>query len=145
MTKFAPQNRTLVFIKMRRLKKNKSEGREDLGRLEPGAKADIVIIDLTGLHVGLIDDPIKTLVYIASQKDIETVIIDGEVVVRGGRVLDIDEAELAKQANALNQQQKMSFAKQNPLGLSIEELFPHSFSQKEQRTPAGSCVWALKV
>ena len=106
-------------------------GREDLGRLEPGAKADIVIIDLTGLHVGLIDDPIKTLVYMASQKDIETVIVDGNVVVREGRVLDIDEAELAKRANALNQQQKMSFAKQNPLGLSIEELFPPSFSRKE--------------
>jgi len=59
------------------------------------------------------------------------VIVDGNVVVREGRVLDIDEAELAKRANALNQQQKMSFAKQNPLGLSIEELFPPSFSRKE--------------
>ncbi len=105
----------------------KALGREDLGRLAPGAKADIVIVDLTGLHVGLIDDPIKTLVYMASQRDIETVIVDGGVVVEGGRVPGVDEEELARKANEVNQRQKMAFARQNPMGLSAEELFPPSF------------------
>jgi len=102
-------------------------GREDLGRLAPGAKADIVIVDLTGLHVGLIDDPIKTLVYMASQQDVETVIVDGREVVSGGRVPGVDEEELAAKANELNQRQKASFAAQNPQGRSLEELFPPSF------------------
>lgn len=105
----------------------KALGREDLGRLAPGAKADIVIVDLTGLHVGLIDDPIKTLVYMASQRDVETVIVDGRVMVEGGRVPGVDEEELARKANEVNQRQKMAFARQNPMSLSVDQLFPSSF------------------
>jgi cytosine/adenosine deaminase-related metal-dependent hydrolase len=105
----------------------KALGRDDLGRLALGAKADIVIVDLTGLHVGLIDDPIKTLVYMASQQDVETVIVDGREVVSGGRVPGVDEEELAARANAVNQRQKAAFAAQNPQGQSLDELFPPSF------------------
>ena len=105
----------------------KALGREDLGRLAPGAKADIVIVDLTGLHVGLIDDPIKTLVYMASQRDIETVIVDGRVVVEEGRVPGVDGEELARRANEVNQRQKIAFVRQNPMGLSAEDFFPPSF------------------
>jgi cytosine/adenosine deaminase-related metal-dependent hydrolase len=36
-------------------------GRDDLGRLAPGAKADLVIVDLDALRTGPIDDPIRTL------------------------------------------------------------------------------------
>jgi cytosine/adenosine deaminase-related metal-dependent hydrolase len=84
----------------------KALGRDDLGRLASGAKADILIVDLTQLHMGLIDDPIKTLIYMGSQRDIETVIVDGKVVVEGGRVPGVDEEELAKQANEINQRWK---------------------------------------
>jgi 5-methylthioadenosine/S-adenosylhomocysteine deaminase len=106
----------------------KALARDDLGRLSPGARADIVIVDLTGVHVGLVDDPIKTLVYMASQQDIETVIVDGKVVVEDGRVRGVDEAELARRANDVNQKQKMAFARQNPQGRSAEDLFPPSFT-----------------
>ncbi len=61
-------------------------GRNDLGRLSPGAKADVVIVDLTGLHTALTHDPIKTLVYFSSQRDVETVIIDGKKVVDKGKI-----------------------------------------------------------
>jgi hypothetical protein len=39
----------------------------------------------------------------------------------------VDEEELARKANEVNQGQKMAFARQNPMGLSAEELFPPSF------------------
>jgi cytosine/adenosine deaminase-related metal-dependent hydrolase len=102
----------------------KALGRDDLGRLAVGAKADMVIVDLTGL---LIDDPIKTLVYMASRRNIETVIVDGRVVVKGGRVPHLDEQELARRANEVNQRQKMAFIRQNPIGLSPDECYPPSF------------------
>ena len=105
----------------------KALGREDLGRLAPGAKADIVIVDMTALHLGLIDDPIKTLVYMASQRDIETVLVDGKIVVEGGRVPGVDEEVLARKANQVNQRQKMAFVPQNPFGLLADVLFPPSF------------------
>ena len=105
----------------------KALGRDDLGRLAPGMKADIVIVDLAGLDVGLVDDPIKILVYMASQRDIETVIVDGKVVVEGGRVPGVHEEELAKKTHEVLQRQTMAIVKQNPLGWSAEELFPPSF------------------
>jgi cytosine/adenosine deaminase-related metal-dependent hydrolase len=105
----------------------KALGRDDLGRLAPGAKADIVIVDLAGSHVGLVDDPIKTLVYFASERDIETVIVDGKVVVEGGRIPGVDEEALTRKANEVNQRQKMAFVAQNPTGKPAEALFPPSF------------------
>jgi cytosine/adenosine deaminase-related metal-dependent hydrolase len=108
--KIADQNRMAVTAKdvfnAATLGGAKALGRKDLGHLAPGAKADVVIVDLTGLHVALIDDPIKTLVYMGSQRDVEAVIVDGRVVVDGGRVPGVDEEELARKANELNQNWK---------------------------------------
>src|ERR1700733_10015790 len=58
----------------------RSVGRDDLGRLAPGAKADIVIIDLTAgdtLRYGPIRDPIKSLIDCGIGNDVHTVIVDG--------------------------------------------------------------------
>jgi 5-methylthioadenosine/S-adenosylhomocysteine deaminase len=105
----------------------KALGRDDLGRLSVGAKADVVIVDLTGIHVGLIDDPIKTLVYMASQQEVETVIVDGRMVVEGGRVPGVDEEELARKANVVNQWQKARYVEYNDQDKPVDELFPPSF------------------
>jgi cytosine/adenosine deaminase-related metal-dependent hydrolase len=80
----------------------KALDRSDLGRLAPGAKADIVVVDLTGLHTALTYDPIKTMVYFASQSDIETVIVDGKKVVEKGRIPGLDEEKLAREADEIN-------------------------------------------
>jgi 5-methylthioadenosine/S-adenosylhomocysteine deaminase len=80
----------------------KALGRPDLGRLAPGSKADIVVVDLTGLHTALTYDPIKTMIYWASQRDIETVIVDGRKVVEGGRIPGLDEEALARRADEVN-------------------------------------------
>jgi 5-methylthioadenosine/S-adenosylhomocysteine deaminase len=106
----------------------KALGRDDLGRLAPGAKADIVIVDLRGMHVGLMDDPIKTLVYFATQRDIETVIVDGRAVVEDGRIPGIDEHDLMRRANEVNQRQKLAIVAQNPLGTDPEAYFPRPFA-----------------
>ena len=77
--------------------------------------------------IGTIRSPIKTMVYMANQRDVETVIVDGKTVVEGGRVPGIDEEELARKANAVNQWQKLAFVRQNPSGGSVDELFPTTF------------------
>jgi cytosine/adenosine deaminase-related metal-dependent hydrolase len=69
-------------------------GREDLGRLAPGAKADILLIDLDRLGGPVYTDPIKALVDAGSGRDVDTVIVDGKVLVQGGRVLGVDEDAL---------------------------------------------------
>jgi len=85
-------------------------GREDLGRLAPGARADILIVDLNRLHVGPVADPVKALVYHCTAADIDRLIVDGQVVVEDGRLLTADEDELVRRAQAPYDRYKMRFA-----------------------------------
>ncbi len=71
-------------------------GRDDLGRLAPGAKADIVVVDLLKMHFGAVHDPVKALVELGSGSDVETVIVDGQALIENGTALRVDEAALLK-------------------------------------------------
>ncbi len=100
-------------------------GRDDLGRLAPGAKADVTIIDLRGLHVGPPDDPIRALVHYATQRDVEHVFVDGVQVVRDGRVLGLDERAVLAAMEGVNVKMAALIARWS--GKSEEALFPASF------------------
>ncbi len=102
-------------------------GRSDIGRLAPGAKADIIIVDLHRLHSGPVDDPIKTLVYAAAGSDVETVIVDGRTVLTGGKAPGVDEGALQQAACAAHRWQQAQFAAQNPSGKPSSVLFPTSY------------------
>ncbi len=101
--------------------------RDDIGRLAPGAKADIIIVDFRRPHIGPVDDPIKTLVHVAGSADIDTVILDGKLVVEQGRVPGLDEAKLLAQAAEAHLWQKGRFVAQHPTGRSAADLFPATF------------------
>ena len=51
-------------------------------------------------HLQPVGDPIRTLVWYASCADIDTVIIDGRVVVRPGKVLGLDEVGIVTKGRA---------------------------------------------
>jgi cytosine/adenosine deaminase-related metal-dependent hydrolase len=89
-----PGPRRLQRSRARRLRFIK---RDDLGRLAPGAKADILLIDLDHLGAGMYADPIKVLVD-AGGLDVHTVIVDGRVLVQDGRLTRVDEAEVYAKA-----------------------------------------------
>ena len=71
-------------------------GRDDIGRLAPGAKADIIVVDLLRIHYGAVHDPIKSLVETGNGTDVETVIVDGQTLIENGKATRIDEAALLK-------------------------------------------------
>ena len=79
--------------------------RNDLGRIEKGAKADIVLIDLNNILIGPYDDPIKTLVHTATGRDVDTVIVNGNIVVKNKEILsmDINEKELLSKAQVITE------------------------------------------
>ena len=66
-------------------------GRDDLGRIAPGCRADIVVVDMGRPHLAPVSDPLKTMVWHAGTSDVEAVIVDGRLVVEGGRHLLVDE------------------------------------------------------
>lgn len=74
----------------------KALGREDLGRIAPGAKADLLLFDTETLNMAPLRDPVKNLVYYADMQDLDTVIIDGQVVVEHGQVLAADARAIAR-------------------------------------------------
>jgi cytosine/adenosine deaminase-related metal-dependent hydrolase len=67
-------------------------GRTDLGRLQPGAKADIIVIDLDRPHTGQLIDPIQTLLMSGHGRDVDSVVIDGRFVMEGRVIPGVDEA-----------------------------------------------------
>jgi cytosine/adenosine deaminase-related metal-dependent hydrolase len=67
-------------------------GRRDLGRLAPGAKADLVFVDFDRFSIGPTEDPIRSLVYFATAADVKKVVVDGEVIVENYRSTRVDEA-----------------------------------------------------
>lgn len=109
----------------------KALNRDDLGRISAGAKADLIIIDPHKIELAQMDDPVKSIVYMASQADIDTVIIDGKTIVKESTFQGVDEAGLFEDIQKINQRQKKTFVKYNPSGKSETELFPPSFPRYE--------------
>ena len=69
---------------------------DEIGSLEPGKKADLVIIDMEGLHWAPPIDPINSLVYAANGSDVETVVIDGRIVMKDKVLTTVDERFLRR-------------------------------------------------
>ncbi len=75
-------------------------GRSDLGRLEPGAAADLVCWDVGGVADAGVTDLLAGLVWAAPGRRPRHVVVDGTVVVRDG-ILAVDEREIAADLRTL--------------------------------------------
>ncbi|MFQ5874807.1 MAG: chlorohydrolase family protein [Dehalococcoidia bacterium] len=105
--------------------------RDDLGRLAPGAKADILVIDLTKPHIGAVRDPIKALVNGVVGDDVERVIIDGRTVVQDGRVVGVEEEKLMVQAQEESEKIWAAYQQYDWQERGVDELSPLSFELVE--------------
>jgi cytosine/adenosine deaminase-related metal-dependent hydrolase len=108
----------------------RSLGRDDLGKLAPGALADIIIIDLSGrgtFRYGPVRDPIKSLVECGVGDDVETVIIDGKTVMEDRKIPGIDMSALLKQAQASGERVWASLPDWDPLQRTADEACPYCY------------------
>lgn len=67
------------------------------GTIEEGKKADIAVFNLKKPHLYPPNDPLSNLIYAGCGHDAEYVVVDGKLVVEGGRVLTLDEEEGARE------------------------------------------------
>jgi cytosine/adenosine deaminase-related metal-dependent hydrolase len=65
-------------------------GREDIGRLAAGARADFVLVDVTHPMMRPARDPVRSLVYAAGDRAVKDVFVDGRKVVADGEVVTMD-------------------------------------------------------
>ncbi len=70
----------------------------DLGSLEPGKKADVILIDMFKPHLVPANMPVHRVAYFANGNDVDTVIINGEVLMENRQVKTVNEAEVLKLA-----------------------------------------------
>jgi len=78
-------------------------GRDDIGSLEPGKAADIVLFDMKKIaYAGALHDPLAALLFCGDSHIARTVIVNGEIVVDNGRLLKVDEEKLFFKANELS-------------------------------------------
>ncbi len=102
-------------------------GRDDLGRLAPGAKADILIVDFQRLRMGPFLDPLKALIQCCDGEVIDTVIVDGRTLVKEGRLLAWDEGDLLDGVRRSSRAAWDRFADYWPDNEPIEAVFPAAF------------------
>ncbi len=77
----------------------------EIGSLRAGKRADLIILDAGGLHMtprarGGHDNLATLLVYAAHGSDVETVLVDGEIVVKERKLVRVDEAKVRRDAQA---------------------------------------------
>jgi cytosine/adenosine deaminase-related metal-dependent hydrolase len=70
-------------------------GRDDIGSLEPGKRADVAVWRTDGLELSGAADPVAGLVFSAPHR-VDRLYVGGEEVVREGRLVHADEAEIAR-------------------------------------------------
>ncbi|MER0239990.1 amidohydrolase family protein [Fulvimarina sp. MAC8] len=78
---------------------------DEIGSLEPGKKADVVLFDYRRPHLTPCLNPLGNLVHTAQGRDVDMVFVDGRLVVDGGRAVLVDQdaviADAQKAAEAL--------------------------------------------
>ena len=72
---------------------------KDIGSLEAGKRADLIIVDMDSAHQTPVYNVYSQLVYATKASDVETVIINGRIVMQNRRVLTIDERSVRVKAN----------------------------------------------
>ncbi|MFJ5956641.1 chlorohydrolase family protein [Paenarthrobacter sp. NPDC092416] len=101
--------------------------RNDLGRLEPGCLADIIVVDLNSIRTGIPDDPIRTLVMNCSGRDVGMSVIHGRMVMKNGQILAPSPTDLHQRALHLFEKMKAAYPRRDFLNRPTRELFPASF------------------
>jgi 5-methylthioadenosine/S-adenosylhomocysteine deaminase len=72
-----------------------------VGALKPGMAADLMILNLTELAFVPFNSAARQIVFAESGRAVETVFVDGRPVVRGGKLVTLDETKLAAEAAEL--------------------------------------------
>ena len=91
-----------------------------------GAKADLVLVDVTHPQMRPARDPLRSLVYTAAERAVRDVYIDGRQVVADGRVLSLDRADALGRLDEAQKRMMAAVPEHDYAGRSAEEIAPMS-------------------
>ena len=102
-------------------------GRDDIGVLRPGAKADIAVFDMADIHMAPRTDPIQTLILGATGRITRATIVDGRLSMRNGEVAGIDMVAARAAAQAQFDALVARYPERTLGHPPVSEIFPPSF------------------
>jgi 5-methylthioadenosine/S-adenosylhomocysteine deaminase len=103
-------------------------GRPDLGRISPGAKADLLFWRSDGFTMTPMRDPIRNLVYYAQPADLADVVVDGRPVVEDGQVLGADVARAVRGVQRAGERVWERWSHGDWNGRTLEQVAPQTYS-----------------
>ena len=90
------------ILKMATIEGAKVLGLEDsIGTIEEGKKADLIFIKTDKIHLCPENDICTNLVYSANGADVDTVMIDGKIIMQNRKMIDINEREIMKKVKKI--------------------------------------------
>jgi len=104
-------------------------GRDDLGRIAPGATADLVLWKAASWGMTPLRDPVKNIVYNATAEDVDRVYVGGRLVVDGGGVLAADEAKILADLQAGGERMWPRMKQFDWAGRGADELSPPTYRE----------------
>ena len=96
----------------------------------PGAKPDIVVMDLQTTRIAPVYDPIKSLVNAATSDNVEKVYCDGKLLVDEGRVLGVDEEKLLGEVQKIADAEWKKVSQWDYAGRELSEYAPPSYREE---------------
>lgn len=101
-------------------------GRDDIGRIAVGAKADFTVVDLTHPAMQPAYDPLRSLLHCAAERAIESVHVDGSCIVRNGKPQNLDYDAAVKVLGDAQKYATGRIVANDPRGRPLSELAPLS-------------------
>jgi 5-methylthioadenosine/S-adenosylhomocysteine deaminase len=89
---------------------------DEIGSLEVGKAADFVIVDLNQPHLVPLYNPYSHIAYSMGRTDVETVVINGRIVMRERKLLTIDEEAVKRSVRELGAEISSSSPQPSPPG-----------------------------
>ena len=104
-------------------------GRDDLGRIAPGARADLVLWNGASWGLTPLRDPVKNIVYNATAEDIDRVWVNGRLVAEGGHVLAADEKTIFAALQAAGERMWPRMRQFDWAGRDADGLSPQTYPE----------------
>jgi len=87
------------ILEMATIRGARAMGLEDqVGSIEAGKRADFIVINMDKPHLTPCFDPVSTIVYAAHGSDVDTVVVDGKILMQNRKVLTLDEEAIVTDA-----------------------------------------------
>ncbi|MFE7189537.1 chlorohydrolase family protein [Kitasatospora sp. NPDC057541] len=102
-------------------------GRADLGRLEPGAQADLVAFDLGDIRDGVQDDPVRTFLLSGTARQATHSVVAGRPVLVDRALPGVDLPALKQQAQHLFDRMRAAYSERDVMRRDTDTLFPPTF------------------